>query len=637
MPAVGQEQNPAVSGDRRGVNYKWIALSNTTLGILMVTINQSILLISLPDLFRGIQLNPLVPSNTSYFLWVFLGFLLVTAVLVVSLGRVGDIYGRVRMYNLGFAVFTLFSILLSVTWLVGPAGALWIIIMRVFQGVGGAFLFANSTAILTDAFPANERGKAMGINGIAAVAGSFLGLILGGVLAPIEWRLVFLVSVPFGLFGTIWAYLMLRDNGVRIAAKIDWLGNTLFAVGLISVLTGIVYSLLPYGGHPTGWTNPWVLTGIFGGIIILVVFCWVETRVAAPMFRLSLFKVRAFTAGNIAGMLGALGRGGIQFMLIIWLQGIWLPQHGKSFAQTPLWAGISMVPLTIGFLIVGPLAGTLSDRFGARLFATTGLIVSGASFLLLELLPINFSYIWFALLIFMFAVGMGLFFAPNQASVMNSLPPDQRGAGAGMLNTFQNSATVLSMGLFFTIVTLGLASRLPSHLYRGLIAAGVAPGPAKLVSSEPPIGSLFSAFLGYNPIKELLGPTGALNKMPPKQVAYITGRTFFPHLIEEPFAGGLHLAFTFAAIATGIAIIASAVRGKQYFHHTEPLLEELAESAAQSAEALGLDESSEVADVDDLEDAAHADGAANGGPAGNGRLAKSASPGEESGASRGGG
>jgi MFS family permease len=637
MPAVGQEQNPAVSGDRRGVNYKWIALSNTTLGILMVTINQSILLISLPDLFRGIQLNPLVPSNTSYFLWVFLGFLLVTAVLVVSLGRVGDIYGRVRMYNLGFAVFTLFSILLSVTWLVGPAGALWIIIMRVFQGVGGAFLFANSTAILTDAFPANERGKAMGINGIAAVAGSFLGLILGGVLAPIEWRLVFLVSVPFGLFGTIWAYLMLRDNGVRIAAKIDWLGNTLFAVGLISVLTGIVYSLLPYGGHPTGWTNPWVLTGIFGGIIILVVFCWVETRVAAPMFRLSLFKVRAFTAGNIAGMLGALGRGGIQFMLIIWLQGIWLPQHGKSFAQTPLWAGISMVPLTIGFLIVGPLAGTLSDRFGARLFATTGLIVSGASFLLLELLPINFSYIWFALLIFMFAVGMGLFFAPNQASVMNSLPPDQRGAGAGMLNTFQNSATVLSMGLFFTIVTLGLASRLPSHLYRGLIAAGVAPGPAKLVSSEPPIGSLFSAFLGYNPIKELLGPTGALNKMPPKQVAYITGRTFFPHLIEEPFAGGLHLAFTFAAIATGIAIIASAVRGKQYFHHTEPLLEELAESAAQSAEALGLDESSEVADVDDLEDAAHADGAANGGPSGNGRLAKSASPGEESGASRGGG
>ena len=382
--------------DSRGKHYKWIALSNTTLGILMVTINQSILLISLPALFRGISLNPLVPSNTSYFLWVFMGFMLVTAVLVVSLGRVGDIYGRVRMYNLGFAVFTLFSILLSVTFLTGVGGALWIIIMRVFQGVGGALLFANSTAILTDAFPVEERGKAMGINGIAAVGGSFLGLMLGGVLAPIEWRLVFLVSVPFGLFGTVWAYLKLKDNGIRIPAKIDWLGNTLFAVGLIALLTGIVYSLLPYGGHPTGWTNPWVLAGIFGGIAVLVLFAWVETKVPAPMFRLSLFKIRAFTFGNIAGLLGALGRGGIQFMLIIWLQGIWLPQHGYSFSQTPLWAGISMIPLTVGFLIVGPLAGWMSDRHGARLFATTGLVVSGVAFLLLETLPIDFSYVWFA-------------------------------------------------------------------------------------------------------------------------------------------------------------------------------------------------------------------------------------------------
>ncbi len=552
--------------DTRGSHYKWIALSNTTLGILMVTINQSILLISLPDLFRGLNMNPLIPSNTSYFLWVFMGFMLVTAVLVVSLGRVGDIYGRVRMYNLGFAVFTLFSILLSVTFMQGTGGALWIIIMRIFQGLGGALLFANSTAILTDAFPVEERGKAMGINGIAAVGGSFLGLILGGVLGPIEWRLVFLVSVPFGLFGTVWAYLKLNDNGIRIRAKIDWLGNALFAVGLISLLTGIVYSLLPYGGHPTGWTNPWVLTGIFGGIAVLVLFAWVETKVPAPMFRLGLFKIRAFTFGNIAAMLGALGRGGIQFMLIIWLQGIWLPQHGYNFSQTPLWAGIAMIPLTVGFLVVGPLAGWMSDRHGARLFATTGLTVSGAAFLLLETLPIDFGYIWFALLIFLFAVGMGLFFSPNQASVMNSLPPDQRGAGAGMLNTFQNSATVLSMGLFFTVVTLGLASRLPSHLYRGLVSQGVNPAAAHLVASEPPIGSLFSAFLGYNPIQELLGPTGALTHMPARQAAYITGRSFFPHLIEEPFAGGLHLAFTFAALATLIAIIASALRGKRYVH-----------------------------------------------------------------------
>src|SRR5450755_2041757 len=308
------------------------------------------------------------------------------------------------------------------------------------------------------------------------------------------------------------------------------------------------------------------------------------------MFQLGLFRIRAFTAGNIAGLLGALGRGGLQFMLIIWLQGIWLPQHGYSFSQTPLWAGIAMVPLTVGFLIVGPLAGALSDRFGARLFATAGLIVSGIAFLLLELLPINFSYVWFAVLIFVFAVGMGLFFSPNQASVMNSLPPDQRGAGAGMLNTFQNSATVLSMGLFFTIVTLGLAARLPSHLYRGLVAAGVAPAAAHAVANEPPIGALFSAFLGYNPIKELLGPTGALTKLPAKQVAYITGRSFFPKLIEQPFASGLHLAFSFAAGVTVIAIIASALRGKRYMYAAQPVAAELAEGAALEAGLFGLDE-----------------------------------------------
>jgi MFS family permease len=566
MAVEDQERAAAPASDPRGVHYKWIALSNTTLGILMVTINQSILLISLPDLFRGIKLNPLVPSNTSYFLWVFMGFLLVTAVLVVSLGRVGDIYGRVKMYNLGFAIFTLFSILLSVTWLTGSAGALWIIIMRVFQGVGGAFLFANSSAILTDAFPENERGKAMGINGIAAVSGSFIGLILGGVLAPIEWRLVFLVSVPFGLFGTVWAYIKLQDNGVRIPAKIDWLGNALFAAGLIALLTGIVYSLLPYGGHPTGWTNPWVLAGVFGGLAILGVFVWVELHVPAPMFRLSLFKIRAFTAGNIAGLLGALGRGGLQFMLIIWLQGIWLPQHGYSFERTPLWAGIYMLPLTVGFLLLGPVSGILSDRYGARSLATIGLALSGVSFVLLEFLPIDFSYIWFALLILLFSIGMGMFFSPNQAAVMNSLPPEQRGAGAGMLNTFQNSATVLSMGLFFTIVTLGLADRLPTRLYSGLVQAGVDPKAAHLVASEPPIGSLFSAFLGFNPIKELLGPTGALAKLSPQQAAYVTGRSFFPKLIEQPFAYGMHLAFTFAAIATLVAIFASAFRGQRYLH-----------------------------------------------------------------------
>ncbi len=576
--------------DDRGPNYKWVALSNTTLGILMVAINQSILLISLPDLFRGIKLNPLAPSNSSYFLWILMGFLLVTAVLVVSFGRVGDMYGRVRMYNLGFAVFTFFSLALFLTPMNGAGGALWIIFGRVFQGVGGAFLFANSSAILTDAFPPDERGKALGINGVAAVGGSFLGLILGGLLAPTNWRLVFLVSVPIGLFGTVWAYLKLRDNGVRTPARIDWAGNATFAIGLIGVLTGIVYALNPYGGHTMGWTSPFVLTCIFAGLAVLVLFVWVETRVAAPMFHLDLFRIRAFAAGNAAALLGAMGRGGLQFMLIIWLQGIWLPQHGYDFSRTPLWAGIAMIPLTVGFLVTGPISGFLSDRFGARPFATGGLLIATASFLLLELLPMNFSYPWFALLILVFAIGTGMFFAPNQAGVMNSLPPDQRGAGAGMLNTFQNSASVLSIGVFFTVLVLGIASSLPAHIYSGLVANGLSPATARQVSHLPPIGSLFAAFLGFNPIQQLVSPA-AIHALSAHHQAVVTGRSFFPRLFSTPFRNGLHLALDFAAVMSLIAAAASWFRGGKY-HHTEE--ESLGEEVGFGLAGVGAAASEEV-------------------------------------------
>jgi MFS family permease len=545
--------------------YKWIALSNTTIGILMVTISGSITLISLPDIFNGIHLNPLQPGNTSYFLWLLMGFLLVTSVLVVSLGRVGDMYGRVKMYNLGFAIFTFFSILLSVTWMTGKAGALWLIILRLFQGVGGAFLFANSSAIVTDAFPENQRGLALGINGVAAIAGSFIGLIVGGILAPIEWRLVFLVAVPFGLFGTVWAYLKLVDNGVRIPSKIDWWGNITFAVGLISLLTGIVYGIQPYGGSSMGWANPGVLAAIIGGIATLAVFAWIERRVSQPMFQLHLFKIRAFAAGNIANLLAALGRGGLQFMLIIWLQGIWLPQHGYSFTQTPLWAGIYMIPLTVGFLVAGPVSGVLSDRYGARPFATGGMIGAAVSFALLEVLPVNFGYVWFALLLLLMGLSMGLFSSPNRAGVMNSLPPDQRGAGAGMMTTFQNAAQVLSIGVFFTVITIGLASTLPGALSSGLVAHGVPAATAHAVASEPPIGALFASFLGLNPIQQLV-PTSVLSHLSAAQHATLTGRSFFPSLITGPFGTGLHYAFTFAIVCSLIAAVASWLRGKRYVH-----------------------------------------------------------------------
>jgi MFS family permease len=545
---------------QRSDRYKWIALSNTTIGTLMATINASILMIALPDIFRGIKLDPLAPGNTSYFLWILMGFMLVTSVLVVSLGRVGDMYGRVRMYNLGFAVFTLFSILLAVTWMTGAPAALWIIVMRLGQGVGGAFLFANSSAIITDAFPEDERGFALGINGVAAISGSFLGLLVGGVLAPVEWHLVFLVSVPIGLFGTVWAYLKLEDNGVRTPAGIDWLGNVTFAVGLVAVLTGIVYGLQPYGGHTMGWTKPFVLTCLFGGVAVLIAFVVVETRVDNPMFRLQLFRNRAFTMGNVAGLLAALSRGGLQFILIIWLQGIWLPLHGYSFDRTPLWAGIYMIPLTVGFLIAGPVAGRLADRFGARPFATAGVALTGVTFLLFDVLPMNFPYMWFAVLLLLVGLSMGLFFAPNTSNVMNSLPAHARGSGAGMLNTFQNSASVLSIGVFFTVITLGLAAQLPHSLYAGLTAQGVPAAQAQQISHLPPIGSLFAAFLGFNPIQQLMGPS-LLHHVGAQHAAYLTGRGFFPSLISGPFGHGLHLAFAMAAVICFVAAVFSWIRG----------------------------------------------------------------------------
>ena len=552
------------------LEYKWVALSNTTLGMLMATINGSILLIALPDIFRGIRIDPLAPGNTSYLLWLILGFLVVIAVLVVSLGRLGDIYGRVRMFNLGFAVFTVFSILLSITWMHGSAAAIWLILMRVGQGVGGALLFANSSAILTDAFPQGERGLALGINSIAAIAGSFLGLVLGGVLAPISWRLVFLVSVPVGVIATVWAYHSLRELSERRPARIDWWGNATFALGLVGVMVGITYGIQPYGGHTMGWTAPLVLSSLLGGLLLLAVFCVIETRVAEPMFHLELFRIRAFTAGNLAALLAAMGRGGLQFILIIWLQGIWLPEHGYAFSQTPLWAGIYLLPLIAGFLVAGPASGYLSDHFGARPFATGGMILAALSFLLLILLPVDFAYPWFALILVLNGVGMGLFSSPNSAGVMNSLPPSQRGAGAGMLATFMNSASVLSIGVFFTLMIVGLSSGLPHTLQNGLLAHGVPAADAASISHLPPVSTLFASFLGYNPIKTLLGPH-VLGQLPPGQAHALTGRSFFPHLISGPFHTALVYAFIFAIVACLIAAVASFLRGGQY-HYAEATL-----------------------------------------------------------------
>ena len=551
------------TGTKADDRYKWIALANTTAAIFMAALDGSIVIIALPAIFRGINLDPLSPGNISYLLWMIMGYRLVQAVLVVNLGRLGDMFGRVRMYNQGFVVFTVASVLLSFDPFHGTHGALWLIGWRFLQAIGGSMLMANSAAILTDAFPPERRGFALGTNQIAALAGMFIGLVAGGLLAAWDWRAVFWVNVPVGVFGTLWAYRRLRDNGVRHRGPIDWWGNITFALGLGALLVGITYGIQPYGGQSMGWENPVVLGELTGGVALLIVFVIIESKIAEPMFRLGLFKIRAFTAGNVAGLLVSIARGGIQFMLIIWLQGIWLPLHGYDYSQTPLWAGIFLLPMTAGFLVSGPVSGILSDKFGSRGIATAGMAVFAASFVALMLVPVNFPYWVFALLIALNGIGSGMFASPNSSSIMGSVPATDRGAASGMRATFQNSGTAVSIGVVFTLMIAGLSRTLPSTLSSGLAKVGVPAGVAHQVATLPPVASLFASVLGVNPIGHLLAPTGVLARLPAASQRTLTGREFFPGLLLGPFHSGLIVVFGVSAALSVLAGLASLLRGSR--------------------------------------------------------------------------
>ncbi|OYN77576.1 MFS transporter [Mycolicibacterium sphagni] len=562
-PVVENTQEAAAETARRRrrmdhdhPRYKWVALSNTTLGALLASINSSIVLISLPAIFRGIGLNPLAPGNVSYLLWMLMGYLVATAVLVVPLGRLGDIFGRVRIYTLGFVVFTVAAIALSFDPFDLSAGAIWLISWRVVQGVGGAMLMACSAAILTDAFPSRQRGMALGVNQVAAIAGQFLGLLIGGLLSQWDWRAVFWVGVPLGLAGTIWSFRSLVEVGVRTPARLDWAGTVLFALGFTVVLAAITYGIQPYGGHPTGWTNPWVLGAIGLGVLMLAVLCVIELRVRAPMLDIRLFKSKPFALGNLAGLMASMGRGGLQFMLIIWLQGIWLPLHGYSFESTPLWSGIYLLPMTLGFLLAGPLSGTLSDRFGSRPFAIGGMLLMAVTFLALMVIPVDFSFWVFAVLIFLNGLGGGIFTSPNTAAIMSSVPAAERGAASGIRATFTNAGMSLSIGIFFSLMIAGLAKTMPATMSTGLQQQGVSIADAHRIAELPPVGSLFAAFLGYNPIAELMGDT--VNQ-PGVNSAVLTGKEFFPHLISGPFHAGLSVVFIAAAVMMVIGAAASWV------------------------------------------------------------------------------
>jgi MFS family permease len=543
--------------------YAWIALANTTAAIFMSSLDGSVVIIALPAIFRGINLDPLSADNIGYLLWMIMGYRLVQAVLVLNLGKLGDMFGRVKMYNAGFVVFTFASVMLSFDPFSGQHGALWLIGWRFVQAIGGSMLMANSAAILTDAFPAERRGFALGTNQIAALAGMFIGLVAGGLLAAWDWRAVFWINLPVGVFGTLWAYLKLRDNGVRNRGKIDWWGNITYLLGLGSILVGITYGIQPYGGSSMGWGSPVVLGEIIGGAVVLSVFVVIETRIAEPMFRLSLFKIREFTAGNVAGLLVAIARGGIQFMLIIWLQGIWLPLHGYSYEQTPLWAGIFILPMTVGFLVSGPTSGILSDRFGSRGIATSGMAVFASSLILLMLLPVNFPYWAFALIIALNGIGSGMFAAPNSSSIMGSVPARDRGAASGMRSTFLNSGTAVSIGVLFTLMIAGLSRSLPTTLTGGLTNLGVPGGVAHQIGSLPPVSSLFASMLGVNPIQHLLAPSGVLARLPPASQSMLTGESFFPSLLSGPFHDGLIVVFSVSAAMSVLAGLASLLRGKR--------------------------------------------------------------------------
>ena len=549
------------------VQYKWIALSNTTIGTLMATIDGTIVLISLPAIFRGISIDPL--TSFEYLLWVLFGYSIVTSTLLVTFGRISDMFGRVRLFNLGFAIFTVGSLLCTVTPSTGDAGAIELIIFRIIQGVGAAFLFSNSAAILTDAFPASERGKALGINMVAALAGSLVGLVLGGVLAVFNWRYIFLVSVPVGLLGTVWSYLKLKETAkIRRNQKLDIWGNATFGIGLTLTLIGVSYGLIPYGSSPMGWSNPWVIASLVVGIGLLAAFPFIENRVAEPMFRLELFRNRQFTAANIAGLFASVGRGGVQIMLIILLQGIWLPLHNYSYESTPFWAGVYMTPMLLGFVIMGPLSGYLSDKYGATLFATSGMAISGIALIALSFLPYNFNYLDFAIILFFLGIGGGLFASPNIASIMNAVPAEHRGAASGMRATLQNSGQTVSLAVFFTIIITGLSTTLPATLSKAMVNAGV-PQLQQAFSSIPPTSALFAAFLGYNPVQSILSLpqlASVVSQIPQSTLNYLEGKTFFPNAIAPAFVSALDYAYYIGAALSLAAVIASLLRGKNFVY-----------------------------------------------------------------------
>ncbi|HXQ94736.1 MAG TPA: MFS transporter [Thermoplasmata archaeon] len=426
------------------VNPKWVVLSNTTIGTLMASIDASIVLISLPTIGRELP-----GADPAILLWVMLSYSVVTTTLLLSFGRLSDMYGRVRLYTLGFAIFTIGSGFASVS-ATGPE----LLAARVVQGVGAAFLWSNSAALLTDAFPAGERGKALGINQVAALSGSVVGLVLGGILTTtLGWRSIFWVNLPIGTFGTVWAYAQLREmHTPEKDVPIDWIGNIAFGGGLTLALVGLTIGAL------AGWTSPFVVGSLASGVALVALFVFAERRVPHPMFDLTLFRIRTFLAGNVASAFAALARGAFSFVMVFYLQGV--------LGDSALTAGILLLPLSIAFVISGPVSGWISDRRGARALGTAGLLVGALGFLVLLRFPADGPYTLLGGAMALLGLGQGMFAAPNRAEVMSSVPAGRRGIAAGIGTTVLNAGSLGSLALAFTV----LAADVPRATLRAIFA-----------------------------------------------------------------------------------------------------------------------------------------------------------------------
>ncbi|MEM0160779.1 MAG: MFS transporter [Thermoplasmata archaeon] len=547
------------------MQYKNVVLTNTMLGALMASINMNIVMITLPTIFRGLNINPFAQGEFTYLLWILMGYSVVLATILVTFGRISDIHGRTRMYTLGFIIFTIASVLLSIVPdNSGNTGALFIIFFRMIQAVGGGFLMVNSTALITDAFPTTERGRALGINMVSFTVGSVLGLVLGGLLSQYDWHLVFIVNIPFAIIGTIWSIFKLKETSPRLKVSMDYWGNITLAISLILISLGFTYTLEPYGNSEMGWTNPWVIAAFIVGIIMLIAFIIVERKVKNPLFNLSLFKIKPFAYGNISLLVSSLGRGAVMFLVVIWLQGIYLPLHGFAYTVTPLWAGIYMLPMIFGMSIFGPIGGALTDKYGARTFATLGMIITVIGLFLLTLLPYNFNPVYFEGIMFVIGSGGGLFASPNTTAIMNAVSSQDRASANGMRMTINNVAGTISMAIFFSIAITIFSQSLPASMLQSSLAAGVPTKIAYILSKIPASGALFGAFLGVNPISVV--PQQLLSTIPASALKTLESTTFFPNVIGPSFIKGLSDSIYIAMALSILGVIFSALMGERYVH-----------------------------------------------------------------------